>query len=209
MSRQVDWYFDFVSPFAYLCLHRLGELPPQIEINFRPILFAGLLKHHGQKGPAEIESKRQYTYRHCQWWADSHGIAFRFPAAHPFNPLHHLRLAIAAGSSEQPIRAIFEALWTSGADPADGPTFDALARTLGVKRDALASPAIKDRLRANTDAALAAGVFGVPTFVVEGERFWGLDSFDFLLACLGDASILSSPEMRRLDALPVGAARRA
>ena len=65
---------------------------------YKPVLFAGLLEHWGQKGPAEVPVKRRWTYRWCTWWARELGIPFRFPAAHPFNPLPHLRLALACGS---------------------------------------------------------------------------------------------------------------
>ena len=78
--RKAVWYFDVVSPFAYLHLNRFGELPADLDIEYKPVLFAGLLNHWGQKGPAEIATKRTWTYRACQHWADSHGIAFRFPA---------------------------------------------------------------------------------------------------------------------------------
>jgi len=206
--RRVLWYFDFVSPFAYLCLTRLGELPRDVEIVYRPVLFAGLLAKFGQKGPAEIDAKRRWTYRWCQWSADRLGVPFRFPAAHPFNPLHHLRLALAAGSTPNAVRTIFAALWTGGADPADAARFAALCRELEVDPARLASPEVKEELRRNTEEAAAAGVFGVPTFIAEGELFWGADSVDFLKAFLADRSLLASGEMRRLDALPVGAQRR-
>ena len=206
--RRVTWYFDFVSPFSYLCLARLGELPRDVELEFRPVLFAGLLQHFGQKGPAEIDTKRRWTYRWCQWSADRLGLPFRFPATHPFNPLQHLRLAIAARSDPAAVRRIFEALWTTGAEPADARRFDELCGALEVDPARLAEPEVKDTLRRNTEQAAAAGVFGVPSFAVDGEIFWGVDSLDFLKAFLADRSLLASPEMRRLDALPVGAQRR-
>jgi 2-hydroxychromene-2-carboxylate isomerase len=206
--RPVVWYFDFVSPFAYLCLRRLRELPADLRLEYKPVLFAGLLEHWGQKGPAEIAPKRRYTYRWCQWQAERLGIPLRFPAGHPFNPLHHLRLAIACGSTPAAVHRIFEALWTTGAEAADAARFDALCRELGVAPENLARAEIKDRLRGNTEAAAARGVFGVPTFEIDGELFWGADSLEFLRAYLEDRSILSRAEMKRLDALPVGAARK-
>jgi 2-hydroxychromene-2-carboxylate isomerase len=206
--RRVLWYFDFVSPFSYLSLARLGELPSDVLVDNRPVLFAGLLAHFGQKGPAEIDAKRRWTYRWCQWSAERLGVPFRFPAAHPFNPLHHLRLAVAAGTTPAAVHAIFEDLWTTGADPSDPRRFNALCGKLGVEPARLSSPEVKDALRKNTDEAVAAGVFGVPTFVVDGEVFWGADSIDFLKAFLADGSLLARDEMRRLDALPVGAQRR-
>src|SRR5258706_624391 len=119
--KNAIWYFDFVSPFAYIGLHRIKEL--DLSIEYRPVLFAGILNHWGQKGPAELPTKRRYTYRWSHWWANSLGLPLRFPAAHPFNPLHHLRLAIACGATPESIRKIFDAIWTSGDDAADPARF--------------------------------------------------------------------------------------
>ena len=129
--RTGTWYFDFVSPFAYICLHRLKELPSDLVLEYRPVLFAGLLNHWGQKGPAELPSKRRYTYRWSHWWASSLGIPLRYPAAHPFNPLHHLRLAIACGSKPEAVRKIFESIWTTGEDATDAGRFAALSQEIG------------------------------------------------------------------------------
>jgi 2-hydroxychromene-2-carboxylate isomerase len=207
--RNAVWYFDVVSPFAYLHLTRFGELPEDLSIVYKPVLFAGLLNHWGQKGPAEIASKRRWTYRACQFWADSHGVPFRFPAAHPFNPLHFLRLILACGPTPEVVRRVFEHVWTTGGDPGDEKAFAALARSLGIEDpSALGSTEVKDSLRRNTEEAAGAGVFGVPTFVVDGETFWGNDSVDFFKAWLADPALLTSAEMRRIDALPVAAARK-
>jgi len=208
--RKAVWYFDVISPFAYLNLTRFAELPAGLEIEYKPVLFAGLLNHWGQKGPAEITAKRRWTYRSCQFWADSHGVPLRFPAAHPFNPLHLLRLIVACGSRPEAVRRVFEHVWTTGGDPAGEKQFAALARALGIDDLASLSAApVKDTLRRNTEEAAALGVFGVPTFVADGEIFWGNDSMEFFLAWLADPSVLSSEQMRRIDALPVAAARRA
>jgi 2-hydroxychromene-2-carboxylate isomerase len=203
MPASVDWYFDFVSPYSYICLHRLKELP--IQVSYKPVLFAGLLNHFGQKGPAEVPAKRLWTYRWCTWWAKELGIPFRFPAAHPFNPLHHLRLAIACGSTAAAVKRIFESIWMSGANANDPQRFSELCRELGIFQDDLSR--VKEQLRKNTEEAAAHGVFGVPTFLVDGEAFWGADSVDFLKAFLQDPSTLRNDEMRRLDTLPVAAAR--
>jgi 2-hydroxychromene-2-carboxylate isomerase len=203
--RKVTWYFDFVSPFAYICLHRLKELPAGLALEYKPVLFAGLLNHWGQKGPAELATKRRYTYRWSHWWAHSLGVPLRYPAAHQFNPLHHLRLAIACGAKPDAVRTIFDDLWTTGADPASPERFAALAKKLGADGG---TQEVKDALRRNTDEAVARGVFGVPTFDVEGELFWGADSIDFLKAFLKDAAVVRNAEMRRLDELPAAAARR-
>ena len=203
--RKAIWYFDFVSPFAYICLRRLKELPPDLSIEYRPVLFAGILNHWGQKGPAELPTKRRYTYRWSHWWAHSLGLPLRYPAAHPFNPLHHLRLAVACGSKPEAIRVIFDEVWTTGADASDAARFSALSKKLGI---AEIGQEAKDQLRKNTEEAVQRGVFGVPTFEVDGELFWGADSIEFLRAFLANAGTLRNAEMQRLDGLPVAAARR-
>jgi len=207
--RPITWYFDFVSPYSYLAFKRLHELPRDVAVELRPVLFAGLLNHFGQKGPAEIDVKRRWTYRWCTWWAAELGIPFRFPASHPFNPLHHLRLAIAAGPSRENVGGIFDALWTTGAQAEDPAAFKALAKELDVDEAKLASPEVKDTLRKSTQDAAARGVFGVPTWEVDGELFWGADALGFVNAFLADRAALYNEDMRRADALPVGAARRA
>jgi 2-hydroxychromene-2-carboxylate isomerase len=201
----IDWYFDFVSPYSYIALHRLRELPRPVV--YKPVLFAGLLNHFGHMGPAEIPPKRRWTYRWCEWWAGELGVPFRFPAEHPFNPLMHLRLALACDSSPQAVQRIFESIWRPGENATDAERFAALRTELGVDEARLA--AMKDRLRANTEEAAARGVFGVPSFVVDGEVFWGADAIGFLKAFLDDPRVVRNAEMRRLDALPVGSSRRA
>src|SRR3954468_3659207 len=136
MPVSVDWYFDFVSPYSYIALHRLEELPGPVA--YKPVLFAGLLHHWGQKGPAEIPAKRRWTYRWCTWWAKSLGIPFRFPAAHPFNPLQHLRLALACDSRPEAVKRIFRSIWMSGEHADDPGRFRALCRDLGIDPGRLA-----------------------------------------------------------------------
>jgi 2-hydroxychromene-2-carboxylate isomerase len=206
--RTATWYFDFISPFAHIGLHRLKELPSDLSIEYRPVLFAAMLNHWGQKGPAELPTKRRYSYRWSHWWAHSLGIPLRYPAAHPFNPLHHLRLAIACGAKPDAVRKIFDSIWTTGAEASDPARFAALAKGLGVSKDALESAEVKNTLRQNTEAAIQRGVFGVPTFDVDGELFWGADSIEFLKDFLANSSVIRNPEMQRLDELPVAAARK-
>jgi 2-hydroxychromene-2-carboxylate isomerase len=207
--RTITFYFDFVSPYSYLAYKRLHELPSDVAVELKPVLFAALLDHFGQKGPAEVPAKRLWTYRWCTWWAQSLGIPFRFPASHPFNPLHHLRLAIAVGSTSEAVGRIFDAIWTTGAEAGDPAAFAALAKELGVDQARLGAPEVKDALRRNTDEAAARGVFGVPSYEVDGEIFWGADSIGFVNAFLADPAALRNEEIRRADSLPVGAARKA
>lgn len=204
------WYFDFVSPYAYLQSRMLHKFVGKARIAMKPVLFAGLLAHSKNLGPAEIPAKRVWTYRFCTWFARDHDIPFKFPPRHPFNPLKPLRLAIALGAVPEAVHAIFDFIWAEGRDPADPVEWNALGTRLGVAdpEAAIDKQAVKDALRANTEAAIAAGVFGVPSFVIGGEVFWGVDATDFVLQYLDDPAMLRDPEYRRIANLPSGAERK-
>lgn len=202
-----EWYFDFISPFAYFHTFKLDDLSDRVQLNYRPVLFAGILRHFGQKGPAEIPGKREWTYRWCTWHAEQQGIPFRFPAAHPFNPIPYLRLALAADCRPDAIKAIFAALWTTEADPQDPSLIQSLAEQLRIDPTLLERQDIKDALRRNTEEAIVRNVFGVPSLYIDGEVFWGADSMELVDAYLRNPALFDAPEMRRVTALPVGAAR--
>ena len=205
-----DWYFDFLSPFSYLQLAESDRLPPDLEVTYRPVLFAGLLGHWKHKGPAEIPAKRVQTYRWCHWYAARRGIPFRMPPAHPFNPLRPLRLAVAQGAEPQLIRAIFDAIWAEGRDPSDDEEWQALTARLGIADadEMIAAPDVKEALRRGTEEAAERGIFGIPTFVIGDELFWGLDTTDLVLDYLNDPNMLKTGEYARISDLPVAQARR-
>jgi 2-hydroxychromene-2-carboxylate isomerase len=211
MPRRLTWYFDVISPYAYLQTGDLHRLPADTEIVAKPVLFAGLLNHWGQKGPAEIPAKRLHTYRQCAWMAAERGLPFRMPPAHPFNPLTALRLLCALGPTVEQARIATRVVFGEGRDPSTPDGLAALGRALGVDDPAglAAGDAAKAKLRANTDEAIAKTVWGVPTFEAEGELFWGADSFPMLLDFLGNPKLFEGDEMRRHGALPMGAVRKA
>jgi len=205
----LDWYFDFVSPFSYLQCERFPVLPTDARVRMRPVLFAGLLKAWQHKGPAEIPPKRRFTYRHVQWLARREGVELRFPPGHPFNSLRPLRLAIALGCDPQKIREIFRFIWAEGRLVQDDSEWALLGRRLGLRdADALVSaPEVKEALRRNGEDAVAAGVFGVPSFVARGEVFWGFDAGAMMLDFLRNPRLFDQEEMARLDRLPAAAER--
>lgn len=203
----VDWYFDFVSPFAYLQSTQLDRIAGHATLRCRPVLFAGLLKHWGNAGPAEIAPKRQWTFEQVAWIAHSQGIALQLPPMHPFVPLPLLRLSIALGSRLDVVRRIFAFVWRDGHVPTEREAFAALLDELGVKPEALESAETKQALRANTDEAIAAGVFGVPTAVIEGERYWGFDATPMIVARLDADPFFASDALRAARTLPEGVQR--
>jgi len=207
--KNAEWYFDFISPFSYLQLESFGRLPKDLAITFRPIVFAGILNHLGHKGPAEIPGKRRFTYRHVLWLAKDRGIPLRFPPAHPFNPIRALRLAVALDSRREAIEAIFRFIWRDGRSTDGADEWRALASELGVAGadELIAEPRVKDELRANGKRALTLGVFGVPTFVIDGELFWGFDATGMVADYLSDPAWFRTGEITRIDDLPASAHR--
>lgn len=209
MSTAYDWYFDFISPFAYLQWRRLRRDHPTLVLNPKPLLFAGLLKHWGQLGPAEIPEKRRHTYRLALWQARELGVPFRSPPAHPFNPLPALRLCIAAGADAAAVDAIFAHLWQHGLAGDSAEALEPVAAQLGVAdiETAIASDAVKQALNANGQQAIALGVFGVPTLQVGERLFWGNDATGMALAYLADPAGFDDEDMRRVEDLPAAAHR--
>ncbi len=208
---ELRWYFDFVSPFSYLHWQKLQRLPQAGRIVPVPIVFGAVLGELGIRGPAEIPGKRLFTYRRVQWQARHEEVELRFPPAHPFNPLAALRLCIAAGSTAQAVDAIFDWIWRDGHTGDSAASLEPVARVLGIYdiEAAIAAPEVRAALRANTEAAIAAGVFGVPTLSIDGELFWGNDAHGLMEAVLADPGCLHEGEMLRLATLPEGIQRKA
>lgn len=187
--KHITFYLDFISPYAYLAFEKLPQALQGLSyrVSYKPILFAALLKHHGQLGPAEIPGKREWTYRQVLWLARQNELDLQLPAQHPFNPLGLLRLAVASGHeglvNRYVCESIFRHVWQGGADAVDAQRLQALTTQLGPTHDPR-SETVKAQLRANTDEAIARGVFGVPSCEVDGKLFWGLDALPMLKAYL-------------------------
>jgi 2-hydroxychromene-2-carboxylate isomerase len=211
--KHITFHFDFISPYAYLAFEKLPEALKGLSyrVDYRPLLFAGLLKHHGQLGPAEIAPKRDWTYRQVLWLAHAHGIPLQLPAAHPFNPLGALRLALACGSdglvNRHVAETVFRHVWRGGADAADATRLAELRALLQPRRDP-SSDEVKAELKANTDAATQRGIFGVPTYEVDGRMFWGFDALPMLREYLqGNAWFESGGAWEQAARVPAGKTR--
>ena len=209
MPADTYWYFDFISPFAYLQHRQLRELDNRVKIIPRPVLFAGLLNHWGQKGPAEIRAKRTFTYEHATWLGKQAGVELRFPPSHPFNPLRALRLSIAMDNEAQVLDAIFNYIWRDGRAVESDIDWEKFTVNLGISDQAslLGQQDVKDRLRLNTEEAIEAGIFGVPTLIVDGRVFWGQDATQMYIDYLDDPDYFNGPEMQRVRRLESSAIR--
>ena len=214
--KHITVYLDFISPYACLAFEGLPEALRGVSYSasYTPVLFAGLLKHHGQLGPAEIAPKRDWTYRQVLWLAQRSGIELALPASHPFNPLPLLRLALACSPGALPghpnryvCETIFRHVWRGGAEAADAQRLETLVRQLNPPRE-VNSEAVKAQLKINTDNAIAQGVFGVPTFVVDGKLFWGLDALAMLRDYLLGQPWFDGPDWNGVQAISQGTDRR-
>jgi 2-hydroxychromene-2-carboxylate isomerase len=206
---EVTWYFDFISPFSYLQLNRFRDLPRHLTVKMKPVVFSALLDHWGSKGPAEIPTKRRFVYRFFKWQADRRGLPFTMPPQHPFNPIPPLRLAVASEANEAAIQEIFRFIYVEGRNVDGDNAISELGERLGIPDAArrISDPDIKIALKTNTDAAIADGVFGVPTFAVDRELFWGDDATDMFIDYLSDHAFFGDPELLRLSNMPMGLMR--
>ena len=189
--RHVRCYADPVSPYAWLALRALDRIDAAgAHVTVVPVLFAGLLNAHGNLGPAEIEAKRRYLFRDVMREAARRGLPFAGPPGHPFNPLTALRMCTAVddAAGRRALLAAFAcAAWEQGDNLMDEGTLVRLAEDAGFDGTALlaaaGTAAIKAALAEATARAAADGVFGVPTFRIDGDDalFWGADRIDTLL----------------------------
>ena len=213
--KVVDFWFDALSPYAWLAFDRLPQALEglNVVVNHQPLLLAGLLAHWGQKGPAEITPKRAWTYRQVLWLAQQQGTPLQLPRPHPFNPLALQRLAVAAAPAggtpnRRTVDLLFRHVWCSdGADPNDPAALAALATAVAPLRDP-AGDEVKAELRQRTEAAVALGLFGVPTLVCEGRLFFGLDALPMLRAALAGDAWFDTPAWQEAGDQPPGLQRR-
>jgi 2-hydroxychromene-2-carboxylate isomerase len=190
----IEIFFDFISPYSYLAWKRARALGERIghEVEPRPVLLAGILNALGTKGPAEVPARRAYVVKDVLRAAHRTGVKIALPPAHPFNPLPALRVAALELDRELRFRIadiFFDATWGGGGGIGTTESVAAALREAGIDAASLmaraGAPEAKERLRQNTDEALARGAFGVPTLFVEGEMFFGFDSFPAIEAFVG------------------------
>ncbi len=214
--RPLHFYFDFISPYAYLAWSKIHPFAAKnhCEVIPVPVLFAAMLNVNGQKGPAEIPSKRSYTFKNILRLARDHGLPIAMPPSHPFNPLLALRVAclpLAPVVRRAVIDTLYREVWTSGRGVEDPQVIRDVLAGFGLDVEALMTQAASDEtkmvLRANTDDAIRRGVFGVPSIRIDDEVFWGLDSLPHVEAFLAGHDPVTPEWLAQLAALPASAAR--
>ena len=151
--KNAVWFFDFISPFAYIQNHSIEKFSNHLMIDRKPLVFAALLKHWETKGPIELASKRIFTYRQIQWISEKMNISIKFPDLHPFNPIPHLRFCIAVGCSKKALSSLFKCVWEEGLvgdDPKNWETFcKAVELSVAEANELISRPEIKSELISN------------------------------------------------------------
>lgn len=188
MPEPVHFHFDLLSPYAAIAWRQIHGLAAAHGRAVHPVptLLAALLAHGDTRGPAEIPAKRLYVFKDALRGARAVGMDLIPPPTHPFNPLLPLRAAsmVEGEAQRRLIDALFHAAWGGGGGVDSPDAVRAAAEAAGLDGGALIEAAgtaeAKGRLRDQTEQAIAAGVFGVPTMRVQGELFWGYDSFGHL-----------------------------
>jgi 2-hydroxychromene-2-carboxylate isomerase len=188
MTGEIDFYFDFSSPYAYLASTRIDAVAATHgrTVRWRPFLLGAVYKATGYH-PLEQPEKRAYFMRDLARSARLLGVALAFPATFPESLLAASRATYWIADQDPAkagrfARAAFAAYWAEGSKVSDPAVVADLAAAQGVAAAAtlaaLTDQRVKDRLKAETDAALAAGIFGSPVTMVDGEPFWGADRLD-------------------------------
>jgi 2-hydroxychromene-2-carboxylate isomerase len=208
--KRLDFYFDYLSPFSFIAWRRLGELQTLTQVDLIPVALGPLLNHWGIKGPGEVQPKREFLLKSCLRRSAREGFAFTTPKTHPFNSLYALRLSlkeVAGEHQEKVVAALWRAGWEQRIDMGEPDELLGVLRAHGLPADELYEksflPDAKRALKANIQRAIGAGVFGVPSFVVEGELFWGEDSLCDLAAFLQNQDPLDRRKFENLiDSTP-------
>jgi hypothetical protein len=206
MSAKISatFYYDIVSPFAYLYIKQRERLEKKLEITPVPILLGGLLRAAENKGPGEVAAKRPHTYQFCIWQAEKLGIPFRFPEHHPFMTVAPQRLLVEKNADWSMVERAFDYVWVEGKDP--NLSWSDFCLYLGLPADTAKpdSPEIKAQLISNTNQAKIAGAFGVPALIVNQHCFWGVDTIDWVLDYLARPGMFEETSYAYAGSIPNG-----
>ena len=206
MSAKISatFYYDIVSPFAYLYIKQRDRLEKKLEITPVPILLGGLLRAAENKGPGEVAAKRPHTYQFCIWQAEKLGIPFRFPEHHPFMTVAPQRLLVEKNADWSMVERAFDYVWVEGKDP--NLSWSEFCLYLGLPADTAKpdSPEIKAQLISNTNQAKIAGAFGVPALIVNQQCFWGVDTIDWVLDYLARPGMFEETSYAYAGSIPNG-----
>jgi len=187
MTKEIDFYFDFISPYAYLAYKKIQSLPKDIRINYKPILLGGLHNLEGITAPAFIKSKLKNMINDCNLIAKKNKFDFKWNDKFPINSLNVMRgyFSINSTIKDRYIDIMFNAYWRDNLDIADEKILISLVESCKINPDqfltAIKDPIIKDKLKDVTKDAHEKEIFGAPTFKINDQIFWGQDRLEYAL----------------------------
>jgi len=195
VSRTVEYYFDFGSPAAYLASTQLKALAADTgaTVLWRPMLLGGVFVATGNASPASVPAKGKYIFRDFHRFAQRYGVPLKVNPFFPINTITLMRIAVGLQMRDDPLfmeycTAMFRAIWVDAQNMNDPATVASVLQSAGFDAPALLALAgdqsVKDKLKADTEAAVARGIFGAPTFFVGDQMFWGQDRLDFVREAL-------------------------
>ena len=192
MTKTVTFCFDFGSPYSYLAYNYLSPIKDAgAQIELKPVLLGGIFKATGNQPPATVQKKGEYMFKDIQRWSKKLNISFKMNPYFPILTVPHMRGAILAQKKnilEDYMQSMFDSMWLKGLNLNDQEILTKVASESGIDpndfAEGISSDEIKDELRVNTQFAIDKGAFGVPTYFLENEMFWGIDSIKFLLESL-------------------------
>jgi 2-hydroxychromene-2-carboxylate isomerase len=197
MAKELEFFFDYGSPFSYLADSQLKGLAERTgaHVVYRPMLLGGVFKETGNSSPITIEAKRKYMNTDLERWTKHYGLLALHNAHFPINTIRLMRGAVAAerlGVFPAYHRAVFDAFWREGLNLGDAAVVREVLTRAGFDAERIAAAseehAVKDGLRVSTEAAVARGAFGAPTFFVGDQMFWGNDRLLFVEQALSARS---------------------
>jgi 2-hydroxychromene-2-carboxylate isomerase len=192
MSKRLEFFYDYVSPYSYLANSQVEGL--DAEIVYRPMFLGAVMRATGNSPPKNVKAKGDYLDRDLARWVARYSIPYRMNPIFPQNTVNALRLAIVAQHDDcfrAVHEALFDAMWVHGKNLSTADCLAEIAAAAGMSGASLlriGTDEIKDELRANTEEAIARGTFGAPTFYVDDEMFFGNDRFDFIRDAIGQRS---------------------
>jgi len=187
MTKKIDFYFDFISPYTYIAYKKIQSLPADIKINYKPVFLGGLHNLQGITAPAFIKPKLKHMMNDCLLISKKNNFDFKWNSKFPINSLNIMRGYFSISSSNQAkyIETLFDAYWRDDLDISKEEILIPLLEQCKIDKDiffkTIKDPVIKEKLKDATKNAHKKEIFGAPTFIVNNKIFWGQDRLGFAL----------------------------
>ena len=186
MTKEIDFYFDFISPYSYLA-HQKIKYIKNVNFNYKPVLVGGLHNLQGITAPAFIKPKLKHMISDCDLIAKKDKSNFIWNSNFPINSLNIMRgyLFINVENRNLYLNVMFDAYWKDNLNISDEKIIKTLIKKSKIEPfsffDGIKDPKIKEELKNVTQEAHDKEIFGAPTFVVNNKIFWGQDRLEFAL----------------------------